>query len=100
MPDYPKLAQLWWKNIATAISAERTPQEAMDNLADEMDQVMQSLEAAGMQRCPPRLNPKGDPKQWLSDFAAPRKKLNDEKPRGQTISYDTLLQSWREWRVR
>jgi len=100
VPDYPKLAQLWWKNIATAISAERTPQEAMDNLADEMDQVMQSLEAAGMHRCPPRLNPKGDPKQWLSDFAAPRKKLNDEKPRGQTISYDTLLQSWREWRVR
>ena len=72
----------------------------MDNLAEEMDQAMLSLASAGMHRCAPRLNPKGDPKQWLSDFSAPRKKLENEKPRGQTISYDKLLQNWREWRVR
>ena len=100
VPDYPKLSQFWWKNIATAISGERSPQEAMDNLAEEMDQAMLSLASAGMHRCAPRLNPKGDPKQWLSDFSAPRKKLENEKPRGQTISYDKLLQNWREWRVR
>jgi glycerol transport system substrate-binding protein len=37
VPDYPKLAQLWWKNVAEAVTGEKTPQKAMDNLADEMD---------------------------------------------------------------
>ncbi|MCV4601248.1 hypothetical protein OFC63_35055, partial [Escherichia coli] len=37
VPDYPKLAQLWWKNVATAVTGEKTPQQAMDNLAEEMD---------------------------------------------------------------
>jgi len=40
VPDYPKLAQLWWKNVAQAVTGEKTPQAAMDNLADEMDQVI------------------------------------------------------------
>jgi len=34
VPDYPKLAQLWWKNVAEAVTGEKTPQKAMDNLAD------------------------------------------------------------------
>ncbi len=100
VPDYPKLSSLWWKNIATAVTGEKTPQAAMDTLAEEMDQVMASLEQAGMHKCPPRLNPKSDSKQWLDDFAAPRKKLDNENPPGQTISYEKLLQAWREWRVR
>jgi glycerol transport system substrate-binding protein len=48
VPDYPKLAQLWWKNVAVAVTGEKTPQQAMDNLAEEMDQVMARLERAGM----------------------------------------------------
>jgi glycerol transport system substrate-binding protein len=61
VPDYPKLAQLWWKNVAQAVTGEKTPQGAMDNLADEMDQVMARLERAGMAHCAPKLNPKSDP---------------------------------------
>ena len=30
VPDYPKLAQLWWQNIGDASSGAKTPQEAMD----------------------------------------------------------------------
>src|SRR4030088_1884817 len=26
VPDYPKLAQLWWKNVAVAVTGEKTPQ--------------------------------------------------------------------------
>ena len=48
VPDYPKLAQLWWKNVAQAVTGEMTPQKAMDTLADEMDDVMARLERAGM----------------------------------------------------
>jgi glycerol transport system substrate-binding protein len=98
--DYPKMAQLWWKNVATAVSGEKTPQVAMDNLADEMDNVMARLQRAGMQNCSPKLNPKGDPAKFLSDTSAPWKKLSNEKPRGETIAYDKLLQAWKEGRAR
>ncbi|NGM87538.1 carbohydrate ABC transporter substrate-binding protein [Parapusillimonas sp. SGNA-6] len=100
VPDYPKLAQLWWKNVATAITGEKTPQQAMDNLANEMDAVMARLERAGMSRCAPKLNPKSDPSKWLSDEHAPWKKLANENPKGETVSYDALVGAWREGRVK
>ncbi|MDQ1814572.1 ABC transporter substrate-binding protein [Massilia sp. CCM 9210] len=98
--DYPKMAQLWWKNVATAVSGEKTPQAAMDNLAEEMDAVMARLQRAGMQNCPPKLNPKVDPATYLTDKAAPWKKLANEKPKGETIAYDVLLKAWKEGRAR
>ncbi|MEQ6435200.1 ABC transporter substrate-binding protein [Comamonas sp. w2-DMI] len=100
VPDYPKLAQLWWKNVAQAVTGEKTPQGAMDTLAEEMDQVMARLQRAGMERCAPKLNPKGDPAKWLSDQHAPWKKLGNEKPKGETIAYDRLLQAWKDGKVR
>jgi glycerol transport system substrate-binding protein len=100
VPDYPKMAQLWWKNVSTAISAEKTPQGAMDNLAEEMDQVMSRLQRAGMKNCSPKLNEKKDPATWLSDKGAPWAKLANEKPKGETIPYENLLKAWKEGRVR
>jgi len=100
VPDYPKLAQLWWKNVAQAVTGEKTPQAAMDNLADEMDQVLARLERAGMARCAPKLNAKSDAAKWLSDTGAPWKKLENEKPKGETIAYDTLLSAWKAGKVR
>jgi glycerol transport system substrate-binding protein len=100
VPDYPKLAQLWWKNVAQAVTGEMTPQKAMDTLADEMDDVMARLERAGMAKCAPKLNPKGDPNKYLSDKAAPWKKLANEKPKGETIAYETLLNAWKAGKVR
>ena len=100
VPDYPRLAQLWWQNVAEAVTGEKTPQQAMDNLAEQMDQVMARLERAGMERCAPKLNAKGDPNKYLSDKAAPWKKLANEKPKGETIAYDQLLNAWKAGRVR
>jgi len=100
VPDYPKLAQLWWNNVAAAVTGEKTPQQAMDNLANEMDQVMARLERAGMAHCAPKLNARSDPSKWLSDQHAPWKKLANEKPKGETIAYDKLLQAWKEGKVR
>ena len=98
--DYPKMSQLWWKNVATAITGEKTPQVAMDNLANEMDDIMARLQRAGMKSCAPKLNEKKDPKTWLSDKGAPWAKVANEKPKGETIPYDKLLQAWKEGRVR
>jgi glycerol transport system substrate-binding protein len=100
VPDYPKLAQLWWKNVATAVTGERTAQAAMDTLAGEMDQVLSRLQRAGMRNCTPKLNAKGDASKYLSDSAAPWKKLSNEKPPGQTIAYEKLLEAWKQGRVR
>ncbi|MBC7500223.1 MAG: carbohydrate ABC transporter substrate-binding protein [Herminiimonas sp.] len=100
VPDYPKMAQLWWKNVAVAVTGEKTPQAAMDNLAEEMDQIMSRLQRAGMANCAPKLNAKGDPNKYLSDTSAPWKKLANEKPKGETIAYDKLLQAWKEGRVK
>jgi glycerol transport system substrate-binding protein len=100
VPDYPKLAQLWWKNVAVAVTGEKTPQQAMDSLADEMDQVMARLERAGMAHCAPKLNKKESPEKWLSDKGAPWKKLANEKPKGETIAYETLLNAWKNGKVR
>ena len=58
------------------------------------------LERAGMARCAPKLNAKGDPKKYLSDKGAPWAKLANEKPKGETIAYDTLLNAWKAGKVR
>ena len=42
-----------------------------------------------MAHCPPKLNPKGDPAKYLSDKGAPWAKLANEKPKGETIAYDS-----------
>jgi hypothetical protein len=44
VPDYPKLAQLWWQNIGDASSGAKTPQEAMDSLCAEQEKVLGRLE--------------------------------------------------------
>jgi glycerol transport system substrate-binding protein len=72
----------------------------MDDLAEEMDQVLSRLQRAGMENCPPKLNAKGKPEKWLSDSGAPWKKLANEKPKGETIAYETLLNAWKAGKVR
>ncbi len=59
VPDYPKLAQLWW-NIGAGRDRRKDPEAAMDNLAEELDQILARLERAGMAKCAPKLNPKSD----------------------------------------
>src|SRR5277367_5921942 len=40
VPDYGRLAQVWWQNVSKAISGEATPQQAMDGLARDQDAIM------------------------------------------------------------
>jgi glycerol transport system substrate-binding protein len=95
VPDYPKLAQLWWANVANAVSGQVTAQTAMDSLASQQDRVLERLQKHGIQgECGPMLNEERDPEYWLSQPGSPKAKLADEKPQGETISYDELLQTW------
>ena len=99
VPDYPKLAQIWWQQIGDVNSGAFTPQEAMDRLASEMDITMarmqQADEAANVYGgCGPRLNPEVDPAEWLGKEGGPHAKLENEKEQGVTISYDELIKQW------
>jgi len=101
VPDYPKLAQLWWQNIGEAVSGEVTPETAMDNLAAEQDKILERLERAGVQgECGPKLNEPRDEKYWLDQPGAPKPKLANEKPKGETVDYDKLLEAWKAGRVK
>ena len=98
VPDYPKLAQLWWQQIGDVNSGAFTPQEAMDRLASEMDQVMARMERADKANntyggCGPRLNVEKDPSEWLGKGGA-KAPLANEKPKGETVSYDELVKRW------
>ncbi len=99
VPDYPKLAQLFWQNVAVAVSGEKTAQAAMDNLASDMDKVLGRLERAGMSNCAPKLNKEQPPEYWYSKGTAPWPKLGNEKPKGETVAYDTLLDAWKQGRA-
>lgn len=95
IPDYPKMAQLWWQNIGDAMSGDKTPQEALDALCAEQEKVLERIERAGVQGdIGPKLNEEQDPQIWLDAPGAPVAKLENEKPQGETIDYDTLIKSW------
>ncbi|MCG8491601.1 MAG: ABC transporter substrate-binding protein [Sneathiellales bacterium] len=97
VPDYPKLAQLWWQNIGDASSGAKTPQEAMDALCAAQEKVLSRLERAGIQGdLGPKLNEKKDPGYWLSQPGAPKAKLANEKPKPITVNYDELVKSWQK----
>ena len=90
VPHYPLLAEQWWKNISLVTTGQATPQEAMDNLANKMDDLM------GKMRLPkysPELNPEKSREYWLSQEGAPKAERPDEEPK--TMPYDELLKSWR-----
>jgi glycerol transport system substrate-binding protein len=100
VPDYPRLAQLWWPNVANAVSGAVTPQQAMDTLAAEQDRVLERLERSMPGECAPKLNPEEDAQVWFDRPGAPKPPLADEKPPGETVPYDQLIDSWRAGRVR
>ena len=99
VPDYPRLAQLFWQHIGDISAGTFTAQQAMDRLAKEMDEVMARMQAADEKAktysgCGPRLNKPENPEVWLKKEGAPWDKLANEKPKGVTVAYDELIKRW------
>ena len=100
VPDYPKLAQLWWQNIGDAASGAKTPQEAMDALCADQEQVLSRIERAGIQGdIGPKLNDEQDMDYWVAEAKkngtlAPQPMKENEKEKPITIGYDELVKSW------
>lgn len=102
VPDYPKLAQLWWSHVAEAVTGEKTAQQALDGLAKDQDAILARLERSKAQEksgCAPKMNPETTAEEWYkkgeaAGGAAPQRKLANEKPKGETVNYNELLKSW------
>ncbi len=95
VPDYPKLAQLWWQNIGDAMSGAKTPQEALDALCAAQESVMERIERSGVQGdIGPKMNEPQDPEYWYAQPGSPVAKLENEDEEPKTISYDELIKSW------
>ncbi len=58
VPDYPKLAQLWWQAIGDASSGAKTAQEAMDSLCAEQEKVPLVWSAPGFRVTSDRSSPR------------------------------------------
>jgi len=100
VPDYPKLAQLFWQHIGDVTAGTFTAQQAMDRLAGEMDQLMARMQVADEKAkaysgCGPRLNEAKDRSYWFGKGGAPWPKLENEKPKGETVDYDELVKRWK-----
>jgi glycerol transport system substrate-binding protein len=104
VPDYPRLSERWWPNIADAVSGVKTPQEALDQLATEQDRVMSTMQRTFQTDiCGPLIARIADARGadfWLAQPGAPKAALNNEKPPGQTVRYDDLLNAWNIGRIR
>ncbi|WP_108502991.1 ABC transporter substrate-binding protein [Paracoccus indicus] len=97
VPDYPRLAQLWWQNIGDASSGAKTAQEALDALCEQQESVLERLERSGVQGdLGPKMNEPLDPQVWLDQEGAPKPKLENEKPAPVTIAYEDLIKRWQE----
>ncbi|MGI4799695.1 MAG: ABC transporter substrate-binding protein [Janthinobacterium lividum] len=100
VPDYGKMAQVWWQNISNAISGAATPQQAMDGLARDQDAIMSRIQRSGVQgKLGPVVNDEKTAEYWYAQAEkdgnlAPQRKLANEKPKGETIDYDELLKTW------
>ncbi|MFN3824837.1 MAG: ABC transporter substrate-binding protein [Pseudorhodobacter sp.] len=97
VPDYPRLAQLWWQNIGDASSGAKTAQEALDALCEQQEAVMERLERSGVQGdLGPKMNEPKDPEWWLAQPGSPKPKLDNEKPTPVTVAYEDLIKRWQE----
>lgn len=98
IPDYPRLAKLWWPNIADAVDGKVSPQVALNNLATAQDRALAIVQRNYLTKnCGPIIAPNNTLKGaqwWLAQPGAPKPKLANEKPRGETIRYEDLIKSW------
>ncbi len=93
--------QLGWQNIGEAVAGEVTVSTAMDNLAAEQDKIMERIERSGTQGDKgPKMNPIQEESYWLNQPGSPKPKLANEKPPGETLNYDQLIQAWKEGKVK
>jgi len=94
VPHYPLLSPGWWRTVPKVVAGGLSPQQAMDELAEYLDNGLMELSKNKGTRCTPKLNKPKDPKYWLSKKGAPKPKLKNEKPQGRTYNLKVAIQTY------
>ena len=98
VPDYPKLAQLWWQQIGDVNSG--THAAAGDGSPGQGDGPGDGAhgggrqEGQGLRRLRPAAQCREGSEGWLGKPNGPKAKLANEKPKGVTVDYDELVKRW------
>lgn len=87
VPDYPLLSQAWWKTVPKVVNHNLTAKEAMDELANYLDDKLIQLSKNKNLICSPVLNEIKEESYWLNKKGSPKPKLKNEKPQGRTVNY-------------
>lgn len=91
VPDYPLIAEQWWRILPKCWTGQATAQETMDELADMCDSLMKRL---FLPNKTPMLNEKKPYCYWINQPGAPKPKIFNE-PNAVTMDYDELIEMWR-----
>ncbi|MBU2705369.1 carbohydrate ABC transporter substrate-binding protein [Zooshikella marina] len=94
VPNYPLLSEVWWTYVSLAVTGTHSVQQAMNKMAQEMDNRLQQIAKSGQEHCEPKLNKPKDESYWLNRPGAPKPKLANEEPPGETLSYEESLKAW------
>ena len=68
--------------------------QALQRLADALDQHLALLESRQQHACAPRLNTEDSEQRWLQAPGAPYPALPDENPPGRTLPYQEAMHAW------
>jgi glycerol transport system substrate-binding protein len=90
VPHYPLMSRAWWPNLDSAIRGKISPQQAMDNIAQTQDDIMQNLPKT---KYSPRLNKVSTRQYWLNKAGAPKAQRGPERP--ETQPYEEAIKHWR-----
>ncbi|MCG8613993.1 MAG: ABC transporter substrate-binding protein [Pseudomonadales bacterium] len=93
VPNYPRLSVLWWKHVALALVGKLTTVQAMNSLANAMDDELSYIASRHSMICKPVLNELKPQEYWLQQPGAPKAK-RDEKPPGETWTYEEAIRAW------
>ncbi len=102
VPDYPKLAQLWWQNIGDACLRCQDPAGSHGRALQGSGRYSAaSGTRQGAGRVRPKLNEPKDAAYWEKyakehGSLAPQPKLANEKEKPVTVNYDELVKSWQK----
>ncbi len=91
VPHYPALSGIWWSTLARALTGELSPEETMNALAMQQDEMMAKLQ---LTHFAPRLNPLKSQEYWLEQPGAPKPERPEPAP--VTIPYNDLIRRWTE----
>lgn len=94
VPDYAGMASLWWRHVYPALAGEVSARQALQRLADALDQHLALLESRQQHACAPRLNTEDSEQRWLQAPGAPYPALPDENPPGRTLPYQEAMHAW------